>query len=110
MAVTGLTRNQFTGLTPVRGFESLRLREKKVSPKLFLSFGDTFLIINSENISFVPIQMTVNRDQHANSKHNLRMLRILPPRHHKWRQNSQYTRDPQYHAVYFQNPEDARLS
>ena len=27
VAVTGLTRNQFTGLTPVRGFESLRLRD-----------------------------------------------------------------------------------
>lgn len=28
MAVTGLTRNQFTGFKPVRGFESLRLRWK----------------------------------------------------------------------------------
>lgn len=26
VAVTGLTRNQFTGFAPVRGFESLRLR------------------------------------------------------------------------------------
>lgn len=26
MAVTGLTRNQFIGVKPVRGFESLRLR------------------------------------------------------------------------------------
>lgn len=26
VAVTGLTRNQFTGFKPVRGFESLRLR------------------------------------------------------------------------------------
>lgn len=25
-AITGLTRNQFTGVIPVRGFESLRLR------------------------------------------------------------------------------------
>lgn len=35
VAVTGLTRNQFIGLMPVRGFESLRLRKKIPYPKKY---------------------------------------------------------------------------
>lgn len=36
-AVTGLTRNQFTGIVPVRGFESLRLRFMELSELLHRS-------------------------------------------------------------------------
>ena len=40
VAVTGLTRNQFTGFAPVRGFESLRLRVfKKREVPLFIGIS-----------------------------------------------------------------------
>lgn len=40
VAVTGLTRNQFTGFAPVRGFESLRLRVfKKRGIPLFIGIS-----------------------------------------------------------------------
>ena len=37
-AITGLTRNQFTGIIPVRGFESLRLRFLDVSKNIRQDF------------------------------------------------------------------------
>ena len=51
VAVTGLTRNQFTGLTPVRGFESLRLR---------LFDNDSFDITDIKTIVFYFYCMSVN--------------------------------------------------
>lgn len=44
-AITGLTRNQFTGIIPVRGFESLRLRsfQSKYFSMRSIIFIQTFL-------------------------------------------------------------------
>ncbi len=52
VAVTGLTRNQFTGFAPVRGFESLRLRLFIMwETPVFIGVSRFFI---SQNRSFFP--------------------------------------------------------